>query len=80
MATLPVIDYRFGFRSVRRALKFLQAVGTRWDITMFHYRNQADYGRVLAGIACRLPTPLIPRHLNVLHFLRATEHPATGFF
>ena len=32
-------------------LDFLQAVGHRWSITMFHYRNHgADYGRVLVGV------------------------------
>ncbi len=32
-------------------LDFLQAVGQRWSISMFHYRNHgADYGRVLVGV------------------------------
>jgi threonine dehydratase len=32
-------------------LSFLQAIGQRWNITMFHYRNHgADYGRVLVGV------------------------------
>ncbi len=31
-------------------LQFLDAVGGRWNISMFHYRNHgADFGRVLAG-------------------------------
>lgn len=31
-------------------LKFLQTLGTRWNISLFHYRNHGtDYGRVLAG-------------------------------
>lgn len=31
--------------------KFLDAVGTDWSITLFHYRNHgADYGRVLVGL------------------------------
>lgn len=31
-------------------LKFLESVGTDWNITLFHYRNHgADYGRVLVG-------------------------------
>jgi len=30
-------------------VKFLQAIGTRWNISLFHYRNHgSDYGRVLA--------------------------------
>lgn len=32
-------------------LKFLDGVGSQWNITLFHYRNHgADYGRVLAGL------------------------------
>src|SRR5687768_12824543 len=44
--------YRFEFPERKGALlKFLQAVGARWNITLFHYRNHgSDYGRVLAGI------------------------------
>ncbi|MDD3762482.1 MAG: threonine ammonia-lyase, biosynthetic [Nevskiales bacterium] len=33
------------------ALDFLSAVGSRWNISMFHYRNHgAAYGRVLCGL------------------------------
>ena len=32
-------------------LKFLQAIGANWNISLFHYRNHgSDYGRVLAGV------------------------------
>ncbi len=32
-------------------LQFLNRIGGKWNISMFHYRNHgADYGRVLAGI------------------------------
>ncbi|TGK00754.1 threonine ammonia-lyase, biosynthetic [Leptospira semungkisensis] len=32
-------------------LKFLEGVGSEWNITLFHYRNHgADYGRVLVGL------------------------------
>ena len=32
-------------------LGFLQEIGSRWNISLFHYRNHgADYGRVLTGI------------------------------
>ena len=32
-------------------LRFLQAIGSRWNISLFHYRNHgSDYGRVLAGV------------------------------
>ena len=45
--------YRFQFPERPGALmKFLDALGPGFDITLFHYRNHgADHGRVLAGIA-----------------------------
>src|SRR5580693_8638011 len=44
--------YRFEFPERPGALlKFLPAIGTAWNISLFHYRNHgSDYGRVLAGI------------------------------
>ena len=44
--------YRFEFPERPGALlKFLHAVGPRWNISLFHYRNHgSDYGRVLTGI------------------------------
>nr|WP_147079846.1 threonine ammonia-lyase, biosynthetic [Methylobacterium haplocladii] len=44
--------YRFQFPERPGALmKFLDALGDGFNITLFHYRNHgADYGRVLAGI------------------------------
>src|SRR6202044_1897611 len=44
--------YRFQFPERPGALlKFLRAIGTGWNISLFHYRNHgSDYGRVLAGI------------------------------
>jgi len=44
--------FRFQFPERPGALmKFLDALGPDFDITLFHYRNHgADYGRVLAGI------------------------------
>jgi threonine dehydratase len=43
--------FRFEFPERPGALlRFLEAVGTRWNISLFHYRNHgAAYGRVLAG-------------------------------
>ena len=35
-------------------LRFLEAIGSRWNISLFHYRNHgSDHGRVLAGIQVR---------------------------
>jgi threonine dehydratase len=44
--------FRFEFPERPGALlDFLHAIGTDWNITLFHYRNHgSDYGRVLAGI------------------------------
>ncbi|HWK74522.1 MAG TPA: threonine ammonia-lyase, biosynthetic [Povalibacter sp.] len=44
--------FRFEFPERPGALgKFLDAIGTQWNITLFHYRNHgSDYGRVLAGV------------------------------
>ena len=44
--------YRFFFPDHPGALKrFLDHMGARWNISLFHYRNHgSDYGRVLMGI------------------------------
>ncbi|HEY8520349.1 MAG TPA: threonine ammonia-lyase, biosynthetic [Gammaproteobacteria bacterium] len=53
---VPAIEhevlYRFEFPERPGALlKFLRAIGVRWNISLFHYRNHgSDYGRVLAGV------------------------------
>ena len=32
-------------------LNFLNAIGSKWNISLFHYRNHgADFGRVLIGL------------------------------
>jgi threonine dehydratase len=77
--------YRFEFPERPGALlKFLDAIGSRWNISLFHYRNQGtDYGRVLAGIQ----VPVAERdeflqHLNALHYEYADEtaNPAYRMF
>jgi len=44
--------FRFEFPERPGALmQFLNKLGTRWNISLFHYRNHgADFGRVLAGV------------------------------
>jgi threonine dehydratase len=77
--------YRFEFPERPGALlRFLQAVGTRWNITLFHYRNHgSDHGRVLTGI--QVP-PAERRdfleHLDELHFAYSDEsqNPAYKMF
>ena len=77
--------YRFEFPERPGALlKFLDAIGSRWNISLFHYRNQGtDYGRVLAGV--QVPTPEreeFLQHLNALHYEYADEtgNPAYRMF
>src|SRR4051812_27409098 len=68
--------YRFEFPERKGALlQFLQAIGTRWNITLFHYRNHgSDYGRVLAGIDVpAADTAEFLDHLNVLHYTYSDE-------
>ncbi|MDE2138086.1 MAG: threonine ammonia-lyase, biosynthetic [Gammaproteobacteria bacterium] len=77
--------YRFEFPERPGALlKFLQAIGARWNISLFHYRNHgSDYGRVLAGIQ----VPPAERadflgHLRDLHYayVEETANPAYRMF
>jgi threonine dehydratase len=77
--------YRFEFPERPGALlKFLQAIGARWNISLFHYRNHgSDYGRVLAGIQ----VPPAERadflgHLGELHYayVEETANPAYRMF
>ncbi len=77
--------YRFEFPERPGALlRFLEAVGSRWNITLFHYRNHgSDYGRVLAGI--QVPAAdrsAFVQHLNDLHYpyVEETGNPAYRMF
>jgi threonine dehydratase len=77
--------YRFEFPERKGALmQFLKAVGTRWNITLFHYRNHgSDYGRVLAGIDVpSADNAEFLDHLNVLHYSYSdeTNNPAYSIF
>lgn len=51
------VVYRFEFPERPGALlNFLTQIGTRWNISMFHYRNHgAAYGRVLVGLQVAQP-------------------------
>jgi threonine dehydratase len=68
--------YRFEFPERPGALlRFLQAIGSRWNISLFHYRNHgSDYGRVLAGIQVPAGERAdFVQHLNELHYAYADE-------
>ncbi len=76
---------RFEFPERRGALlKFLKAIGTQWNISLFHYRNHgSDYGRVLAGV--QVPSEQLEDLRLHLHELKypyqdETNNPAYKLF
>ena len=77
--------FRFEFPERPGALlEFLNAVGTNWNITLFHYRNHgSDYGRVLAGIDVpQNETDELEAHLAKLGYAywEETDNPAYTLF
>jgi threonine dehydratase len=77
--------YRFEFPERPGALmRFLQAVGSRWNISLFHYRNHgSDHGRVLAGIqVLSAERAEFVEHLKELHYAytEETANPAYRLF
>jgi len=77
--------FRFEFPERPGALlRFLTAIGDRWNISLFHYRNHgSDYGRVLAGIQVPPATEgEFLRHLGELgfNFVEETDNPACRMF
>jgi threonine dehydratase len=77
--------FRFEFPERPGALqRFLRAVGSAWNITLFHYRNHgSDYGRVLAGI--QVPAAAREQFFQYLDELRypyieETTNPAYRIF
>lgn len=77
--------FRFEFPERPGALlDFLNAVGTDWNITLFHYRNHgSDYGRVLAGIDVpQAETEELEMHLAKLGYAHweESDNPAYAMF
>ena len=77
--------YRFEFPERPGALmRFLKAVGSRWNISLFHYRNHgSDHGRVLAGIQVSpAERAELTEHLRELHYAytEETANPAYRLF
>lgn len=77
--------YRFEFPERPGALlRFLNKMGQRWNISMFHYRNHgAAFGRVLVGM--QIPdqeNAILQKFLNDLGYMycEETENPAYRIF
>ena len=62
----------------------MRAIGTQWNVSLFHYRNHgSDHGRVLAGIQVPVKTREdFLLHLNELQYdyTEETENPAYKIF
>jgi threonine dehydratase len=76
---------RFEFPERPGALsRFLEAVGSRWNISLFHYRNHgSDAGRVLAGIQVAMSSRTeFFDHLTALQYpwIDETSNPAYRLF
>jgi threonine dehydratase len=77
--------YRFEFPERPGALmEFLDRLGGRWNISLFHYRNHgADFGRVLAGFEVPEGDAIDFRQfLRTLgyHYQREDANPAYAMF
>ena len=61
-------------------LKFLETLGTYWNITLFHYRSHGtDYGRVLAAFEIQEGDVQFEQHLNALGYDFRDETGNTAF-
>jgi len=77
--------FRFEFPERPGALlDFLNAIGTEWNISLFHYRNHgSDYGRILAGIDVpENETAELEAHLAELGYTHweESDNPAYAMF
>jgi threonine dehydratase len=77
--------YRFEFpERPGTLLNFLRAIGTQWNVSLFHYRNQgSEHGRVLTGI--QVPPDTVTDfllHINELQYpyTEETDNPAYRMF
>ncbi len=79
------VIYQFEFPERPGALmKFLQTLGQRWNISLFHYRNHgAAYGRVMLGLQVPAKERKLAREfLDKLgyHYRNETDNPAYQLF
>ena len=77
--------FRFEFPERPGALvRFLDSIGGRWNISLFHYRNHgAAFGRVLAGLEVpEADAEALARFLEDLAYpwVEETENPAAELF
>ena len=77
--------FRFEFPERPGALlDFLNAIGTNWNISLFHYRNHgSDHGRILAGIDVpKEETAELEAHLSDLGYphWEENDNPAYAIF
>lgn len=76
--------FRFQFPEKPGALlKFLTAIGSRWNITLFHYRNHAAaYGRVLMGIEAGKHDLDLKKQLDSVgyYYSEESDNPAYKMF
>jgi len=77
--------FRFEFPERPGALlRFLEAIGSQWNISLFHYRNHgSDHGRVLAGVQVPpVGAEDFELHLRALHYpyVEETSNPAYRMF
>jgi threonine dehydratase len=75
------VVYRFEFPERPGALfNFLNKLGGRWNISMFHYRNHgAAYGRVVVGLQVpEAERAMVPAALEGIGYMYwdETENPA----
>ncbi|MGB3253518.1 threonine ammonia-lyase, biosynthetic [Buttiauxella gaviniae] len=82
----PLLERLYSFEfpeSPGALLKFLQTLGTHWNISLFHYRSHGtDYGRVLAAFELGDNEPDFETRLNELGYdcHNETNNPAFRFF
>jgi threonine dehydratase len=79
------VVYRFEFPERPGALmRFLNQLGQKWNISMFHYRNHgAAYGRVLAGLQVpEQERELLREYMDKLgyRYWEETDNPAYQLF
>jgi threonine dehydratase len=76
--------YSFEFpESPGALLKFLQTLGTHWNISLFHYRSHGtDFGRVLAAFELSEQEPEFEDNLKALGYdcHNESNNPAFRFF